>query len=66
MQFEETPLFELMLQALRPRQIALLYVIAKEAAITPLIIAYLTIHRLWSFGGVQAAIKKLPEMDYLA
>lgn len=65
MLLEEMPLFELMLQALRPRQIALLYAIAKEATKTPFATAYLTRHRLGSLGGVQAAIKKLPEMDYL-
>lgn len=65
MLLEETPLFELMLQALRPRQIALLYAIAKEATKTPFANAYLARHRLGSLGGVQAAIKKLPEMDYL-
>lgn len=65
MLLEETPLFELMLQALRPRQIALLHAIAKEATKAPFATAYLTRHRLGSLGGVQAAIKKLPEMDYL-
>lgn len=65
MLLEETPLFEIMLQALRPRQIALLYAIAKEPTKTPFAAAYLTRHRLGSLGGVQAAIKKLPEMDYL-
>ncbi|MBI4350999.1 MAG: ATP-binding protein [Elusimicrobia bacterium] len=65
MLIEETPLFELMLQALRPRQIALLHAIAKEATKAPFAAAYLTRHRLGSLGGVQAAIKKLPEMDYL-
>lgn len=65
MLLEETPLFEIMLQALRPRQIALLYAIAKEPTKTPFATAYLSRHRLGSLGGVQAAIKKLPEMDYL-
>ncbi|KAF0124033.1 MAG: ribosome assembly protein 4 (RSA4) [Elusimicrobia bacterium] len=65
MLLEEAPLFELMLQALRPRQIALLYAIAKESTQTPFAAAYLTRHRLGSLGGVQAAIKKLPELDYL-
>lgn len=65
MLLEETPLFEVMLQTLRPRQIALLHAIAKEATKTPFAAAYLTRHRLGSLGGVQAAIKKLPEMDYL-
>lgn len=65
MLLEETPLFEIMLQSLRPRQIALLCAVAKEATKTPFAADYLNRHRLGSLGGVQAAIKKLSEMDYL-
>lgn len=65
MLLEETPLFEIMIQSLRPRQIALLFAIAKEPTKTPFATDYLTRHRLGSLGGVQSAIKRLLEMDYL-
>jgi hypothetical protein len=65
MLLEETPLFEIMVQTLRPRQIALLHAVAKEAAKNPFAAAYISGHHLVSLGGVQAAIKKLSEMDYL-
>lgn len=62
---EETPLFEAMLQSLRPRQIALLNAVAKEETGAPFAAEYLSRRRLGSLGGVQAAMKKLLEMDYL-
>ncbi len=62
---EETPLFEIMLQALRPRQISLLSAIAKEPVASPFAMEYINRHRLGSLGGVQAAIKKLSEIDYI-
>ena len=62
---EETPLFEAMLQSLRPRQMSLLTAIAKEQAPAPFSTGYANRHRLGSLGGVQAAIKKLSELDYI-
>jgi len=46
MLLEETPLFEIMLQTLHPRQIALLCAVAKETTKTPFATDYLTRH-LW-------------------
>jgi len=62
---EETPMFEAMLQALRPRQISLLGAIAKEPVAAPFAVEYINRHRLGSLGGVQAAMKKLSEIDYI-
>jgi hypothetical protein len=62
---EETPLYETMLQSLRPRQIGLLAATAKEPTKMTFAADYLGRHRLGSVGGVQAALKKLLEMDYL-
>lgn len=62
---EETPLFEIMLQTLRPRQISLLGAIAKEPVASPYAVEYIGRHRLGSLGGVQAAMKKLSQIDYI-
>jgi len=62
---EETMIFEVMLQNLKPGQISFLYALAKEPIITPFNIDYLTRHRLGSIGGIQSAIKKLVSLDYI-
>jgi len=62
---EETPLFEMMLQNLRPGQISFLSALAKEPIMSPFTTEYLSKHYLGSLGGVQAAIKKLLEVDYI-
>ena len=65
MLYEETPLFEAMLQNLRPGQMSFLYSLAKESTKTPFKTDYLLRHHLGSMGGVQAAIKKLVSLDYI-
>ncbi|MFH0947899.1 MAG: ATP-binding protein [Elusimicrobiota bacterium] len=62
---EETPLLEMMLQNLRPGQISFLSSLAKEPTDAPFTTEYINRHHLGSLGGVQAAIKKLLEMDYI-
>ncbi|MEW6558336.1 MAG: hypothetical protein AB1349_13480 [Elusimicrobiota bacterium] len=62
---EETPLFEMMLQNLRPGQISFLIALAKESTKTPFTTDYLLRHHLGSIGGVQAAIRKLISLDYI-
>jgi len=62
---EETPLFEMMLQDLRPRQLSFLFSLAKEPTDTPFNAGYLSRHHLGSLGGVQGAIKKLVSLDYI-
>lgn len=65
MLYEETPLFEMMLQNLKPRQISFLFSLAEEPTSTPFTTDYLNRHHLGSLGGVQAAIKKLVSLDYI-
>ncbi len=65
MLLEETPLFEMMLQNLRPGQISFLSAIAKEPTATPFTAEYLSRHNFGSLGGIQSAIKKLIELAYI-
>ena len=65
MLYDETPLFEVMLQNLKSGQITFLYSLAEEITKTPFANNYLVRHRLGSMGGVQAAIKKLVLLDYI-
>jgi hypothetical protein len=59
----ETYFYQATLQALAPRQIALLRAIAVEPSKTILASQYISKHDLGSIGGVQSAIKKLRQMD---
>jgi hypothetical protein len=59
----ETFFYQATLQALAPRQIALLRALAVEPSKTILSSQYISKHDLGSIGGVQSAIKKLRQMD---
>ena len=61
----ETPVFEAILQGLAPRQIALLRAVAKEPSSSIMSMAYTKKHDLKSIGGIQSAVKKLEELDYI-
>ena len=55
--------YQAILQALAPRQIALLRALAVEPSKTLLSTHYISRHDLGSVGGVQAAMKKLRQLD---
>jgi DNA-binding MarR family transcriptional regulator len=55
--------YQAILQALAPRQIALLRALAVEPSKTILSNRYISKHDLGSIGGVQAALKKLIQLD---
>ncbi|MFZ1987088.1 MAG: ATP-binding protein [Desulfatitalea sp.] len=61
----EEPVFEAILQGLAPRQIALLKAIAKEPAKSILAMDYIKRHTLKSIGGIQAAAKRLNQLDLI-
>lgn len=62
---EEKPVFEAMLQSLAPQQIRLLKAVSMEPSDTPFSSSYMSRHDLGSIGGIQGAIKKLINMDYI-
>jgi hypothetical protein len=55
--------YQAILQALAPRQIALLRAVALEPSKTLLSNRYISRHDLGSIGAVQAALKKLRQLD---
>jgi hypothetical protein len=55
--------YQAILQALAPRQIALLRALAVQPSKTLLSNRYISRHDLGSIGGVQAALKKLGQLD---
>jgi hypothetical protein len=57
--------YQAILQALAPRQIALLRALAVEPSKTLLSTHYISRHGLGSIGGVQAALKKLRQLDLI-
>jgi hypothetical protein len=59
----ETYFYQATLQALAPRQIALLRAMAVEPSKTILSNRYIRRHDLGSIGGVQSALKKLKQID---
>ena len=61
----ETYFYEATLQALAPRQIALLRALANEPAKSLLSNRYISKHDLGSIGGVQSALKKLRRLDLI-
>ena len=61
----ETYFFEATLQALAPRQIALLRALAIEPAKSILSNRYISKYDLGSIGGVQSAAKKLKQLDLI-
>jgi hypothetical protein len=61
----EEPVFEAILQGLAPRQIALLKAIAIEPTQSILSMDYVKRHALKSIGGIQAAAKRLSQLDLI-
>ncbi len=62
---EERPVYEAMLQVLAPQQIKLLSSLAEEPTDKPYSAGYMAKYNLGSIGGVQGAIKKLIDLDYI-
>jgi hypothetical protein len=62
---EERLVYEAMLQALSPQQIKLFSSLAEEPTDKPFSSGYMASHGLGSVGGVQGAIKKLLDLDYI-
>lgn len=61
----ETPVFEAVLQGLAPRQIALVRAIAKDPSASIMSMDFITRHGLKSIGGIQAAVKRLTQLDLI-
>jgi len=62
---EEGTLFEAMLRGLSLQQIRLISALACESTETPFSLKYMGKHGLGSIGGVQGAMKRLLELDYI-
>ena len=62
---DESYLFETIVQALSPQQIALLKAVGRESSKSVLSTEYMKKHGLKSIGGVQAALRKLITLDYI-
>jgi hypothetical protein len=62
---DERVLYEAILQGLAPKQIALIRALAKEPSQSVLSSQYMKQHDLKSIGGVQAALKKLSQLDLI-
>ena len=62
---EEGTLFEAMLQGLSLQQIRLISALACEFTEKPFSLKYMGRHGLGSIGGVQGAMKRLLELDYI-
>lgn len=62
---EEGIIYEAMVQALALQQIKLLSALALEPTEKPYSIGYMARHGLGSVGGVQGALKRLLELDYI-
>jgi len=61
----ESFVFKSMLQGLAPQQIALLKALAREPFNSIMSNRYMNSHHLKSVGGVQAAIKRLTQLDLI-
>jgi hypothetical protein len=61
----ESFVFESILQGLAPQQIALLKALAREPANSIMSNRYMQAHQLKSVGGVQAAVKKMIQLDLI-
>ena len=61
----EAVVFETILQGLASKQISLLRALAEEPSKSILSAEYMKRHDLKSIGGIQAAIKKLSQLDYI-
>lgn len=62
---DEKDLYEMMVQGLGSRQIALLVAIAKEPSNKPYSVDYISSHGLGSIGTVQGGFRKLISLDYI-
>jgi hypothetical protein len=62
---EERPVYEAMLQSLAPQQIKLLRALSEEPTDKPFSAPYMASHGLGSVGGVQGAIRRLIDLDYV-
>lgn len=62
---EEKLVCEAMLQGLAPQQIKLLTSLAEEPTDKPYSSVYMAKHNLGSVGGIQGALKKLLDLDYI-
>lgn len=62
---EESIIFEAMIQGLSLQQTKLVSALAHEPTGKPYSIEYLARHSLGSIGGVQGALKRLLELDYI-
>ena len=62
---EESIVYEAMVQALSLQQIKLLSALALEPTEKPYSVDYMARHGLGSVGGVQGALKRLSELDYI-
>lgn len=62
---EERFVYEAMLQVLSPQQIKLFSSLAEEPTDKPFSAEYMSKHGLGSVGGVQGAINKLLDLDYI-
>jgi AAA+ ATPase superfamily predicted ATPase len=62
---EESIVYEAMVQALSLQQIKLLSALALEPTEKPYSVDYMARHGLGSVGGVQGALKRLLELDYI-
>ena len=62
---EESIVYESMIQALSLQQIKLLSALALEPTEKPYSVDYMARHGLGSVGGIQGALKKLVELDYI-
>jgi len=62
---EESIVYEAMVQTLSLQQIKLLSALALEPTTKPYSVDYMARHGLGSIGGVQGALKRLLELDYI-
>lgn len=61
----ERLVFEVMAQAVAPKQMALLLALARQPTESIFSPAYMAKHQLGSIGGVQGSVEKLLELDYI-
>lgn len=62
---EERLVYESMLRVLAPLQISLLAALADDPTDSPFSAPYMAKHALGSIGGIQGALRKLTELDYI-
>ncbi len=62
---EEAVVFEAMIHGLSIQQIKLVSALAQEPTERPYSVSYMASYGLGSIGGVQGAMKRLIELDYI-